>query len=146
VVPVGGSLIYLQPVYLQSQSSKFPAFQKIIVASPRNIVWGSTLQDALTQLLAREGAGGPGPSPGPTPTPTPTPTPSGEPGASATPTPTGSPGASLPPNPTVEQLIAYANEHFELAEQARRAGDFSRYLTEIEVARQAVAQAFAQTR
>src|SRR4029077_13841862 len=33
VVPVGGSLIYLQPVYLQSASSKFPAFQRIVVAS-----------------------------------------------------------------------------------------------------------------
>ena len=33
VVPVGDSLIYLQPVYLQSTSSKFPAFERIVVAS-----------------------------------------------------------------------------------------------------------------
>src|SRR6185369_3381388 len=76
VVPVGGSLIYLQPVYLQSASSRFPVFQKIVVASPRNIVWGSTLQDALNLLLAKEAGGGPGPGPSPSPGPTPTPGPS----------------------------------------------------------------------
>jgi uncharacterized membrane protein (UPF0182 family) len=69
VVPVGDSLIYLQPVYLQSQSSKFPAFQRIVVASPTNITWGSSLQEALTLLLAKQaGNVGPGPSPPPGPT------------------------------------------------------------------------------
>jgi uncharacterized membrane protein (UPF0182 family) len=129
VVPVGGSLIYLQPVYLQSASSKFPAFQRIVVASPRNIVWGSTLQEALNLLLAKEATGGgPGPSPSPGPTPTP--------GPSQTPGPGGSP---LPGD--VQSLIAYANEHFQLAEQARLSGDISRYVAEVELARQAVAQA-----
>jgi uncharacterized membrane protein (UPF0182 family) len=141
VVPVGGSLMYLQPVYLQSQSSKFPAFQKIIVASPRNIVWGSTLQEALNLLLAKEGGG----SPSPSPTPTPTPTPSGSPGPSATPGPSGSPGASLPPDATVKQLIDYANTHFELAQEALRNGDFARYGAEIELVRQALAQLDAIT-
>jgi uncharacterized membrane protein (UPF0182 family) len=129
VVPVGGSLIYLQPVYLQSASAKFPAFQRIVVASPRNIVWGSSLQEALNLLLAKEA--GPGPSPGPSPTPGPTPTP----GPSATPGPGGSP---LPAD--VQGLIAFANEHFELAEQARLSGDIARYAAEVELARQAVAQ------
>jgi len=32
VVPVGDSLLYLQPVYLQSTSAAFPEFQKIIVS------------------------------------------------------------------------------------------------------------------
>jgi uncharacterized membrane protein (UPF0182 family) len=136
VVPVGNSLLYLQPVYLQSASSKFPAFQRIVVASPRNIVWGSSLQEALNLLLAREAGGGPSPSP----TPTPTPSPSGSPGPSATPGPSGSPGASLPPNATVQQLVEYANAHFELAQVALRNGDFARYGQEIELVRQALAQ------
>ena len=133
VVPVGGSLIYLQPVYLQSQSAKFPAFQRIIVASPRNIVWGSTLQEALNLLLAKEAGGGPGPSgsPGPGPTPTPTPTP----GPAATP----GPGGSLPPG-DVQALVAYANQHFELAQAALRNGDFATYGAEIELVKAALAQ------
>ncbi len=59
VVPVGDSLIYLQPVYLQSTSSAFPEFQRIVVASPSTVVWGRTLSEALTLLLTAQG-GGPG--------------------------------------------------------------------------------------
>ena len=55
VVPVGDSLIYLQPVYLQSQQSAFPEFQRIIVASPRQVVWATTLGEALDLLLEAEG-------------------------------------------------------------------------------------------
>jgi uncharacterized protein len=128
VVPVGGSLIYLQPVYLQSASSKFPAFQRIVVASPHNIVWGSSLQEALNLLLGKEAGGSPGASPSPGPTPTP--------GPSATP----GPGGSLPPGAGVQQLVDYANQHFELAEQALRNNDFARYGAEIELVKQALGQ------
>ena len=55
VVPVGESLLYLQPVYLQSTSSAFPEFQKIVVASPTTVVWGDTLAEALTALLEQAG-------------------------------------------------------------------------------------------
>ena len=132
VVPVGESLVYLQPVYLRSTSSKFPAFQKIIVASPTTVVWGDTLRDALDQLLTDQ-AGGPGP------TPTPTPTPSPSPGASPGPTATPGPGPSLPTG-DVAALVDYANAHFELAQQALRDGDFARYGAEIELVQQALAQ------
>src|SRR4051795_2975411 len=66
VVPVGDSLLYLQPVYLQSTSAAFPEFQKIVVASPTSIVWGDSLSEALNLLLAQQGDGAsPGPSPSP---------------------------------------------------------------------------------
>jgi uncharacterized membrane protein (UPF0182 family) len=65
VIPVQDSLLYLEPVYLQSTSSQFPEFQKIIVASATKVVWGNTLAEAL-QLLV-EGGTGPGPSPSPSP-------------------------------------------------------------------------------
>jgi uncharacterized protein len=126
VVPVGDTLIYLQPVYLQSTSSQFPEFQRIVVASPTTVVWGRTLNEALDLLL------GAGPGPGPSPTPGPGPTP----GPSATPGPTVGPG--LPTD--VAGLIAYANTHFEAAQAALRAGDFAAYGREIELVRQALAQ------
>jgi uncharacterized membrane protein (UPF0182 family) len=130
VVPVGDSLIYLQPVYLQATSAKFPAFQKIIVASPTTIVWGDTLSEALNSLL-RDQDGGPGPSPSPTPSPGP----SGSPGPSPT------PGAEpTPPSGDVAALIEFANFHFELAQQALRDGDFARYGAEIELVEQALQQ------
>ena len=83
VVPVGDSLLYLQPVYLQSTSSAFPEFQKIVVASPTTVVWGDTLAEALNRCSSPRAA-----EPGASPTPGPTPTP----GPSATPGPDGDAG------------------------------------------------------
>jgi uncharacterized membrane protein (UPF0182 family) len=136
VVPVGDSLIYLQPVYLRSKSSGFPAFERIVVASPTNVVWGTSLRDALTKLLTEQSGNAPGPgtspSPGPTPSGGPTPTP--------TTGPTATPGSTLPPSADIQQLVDYANTHYELAEAALRDGDFARYGAEIELVKQALAQ------
>jgi uncharacterized membrane protein (UPF0182 family) len=127
VVPVGDSLLYLQPVYLQSTASSFPEFQRIIVASATKIVWAPTLAESLQLLLQVQG------TPSPTPTPTPGPSPSGP---AATPSPTPSGPAGLPAD--VPGLIAYANQHFELAQQALRNGDFATYGREIALVQQAL--------
>jgi len=126
VLPLDNALIYLQPVYLQSTGSAFPAFTRIVLASPRQVVWASTLSDALQQLLAAE-AGSPQPPPNPSPGPGPSPGPSASPGPA--PTPGATPGTGLPND--VPGLIAYANQHFELAQAALRDGDFARYGAEI---------------
>ena len=142
VLPVGDSLIYLQPVYLRSNSAKFPAFERIVVASSTHVVWGATLSEALTRFLAEQGTGG-GPAPSPTPTPTPTPSAS-PPGGS--PPPSGSPGPQpSPPAGDVRALVEYANKHFELAQEALRDGDFARYGAELELVREALAQLEALT-
>jgi uncharacterized membrane protein (UPF0182 family) len=119
VVPVGESLLYLQPIYLQSTGSAFPEFRRIVVASPRQVVWGTNLAEALRLLLISEGQDGGEPSPGPSPTPGPEPTP----GPSATPEP--DPNDPLPDD--VTGLIEYAFRHNQLAQEALRAGDFARY-------------------
>ncbi len=130
VVPLDDSLIYLQPVYLQSTGSAFPEFKRIVVASPRQVVWADTLAEALRLLLVAEGGGAPGPSPNPSPNPNPTPTPA--PGSTPRPTP----GVDLPTD--VPGLIEYANAHFELAQQALRDGDFARYGAEMALVQQAL--------
>ncbi len=129
VVPIQDSLIYLQPVYLQSANSAFPEFQRIIVATPQRIVWGKTLTEALGLILA----GGTSPTPSPTPTPTPTP------GTSLSPTPSTGPGPT-PPSGDVAALVAFANDHFEKAQAALRAGDFATYGTEMAKVQEALRQ------
>jgi uncharacterized membrane protein (UPF0182 family) len=134
VVPLDDALIYLQPIYLQSTGSAFPEFRRIVVASPRQVVWADSLAEALRLLLAAE-AGNlpppPGPSPGPGPTPAPSSGPIPTPGPSQTPgaSPGTSPGTTLPND--VPGLIDFANVHFEQAETALRDGDFARYGSEI---------------
>jgi len=131
VVPVGESLLYLQPVYLQSSSAAFPEFQKIVVASPTTIVWGDTLAEALNALLERQGQGpGPSPSPGGTPSPGATPTPR--------PSTTPVPGGELPSD--VGGLVQYANDHFEAAQAAAGAGDFATYGAEMDKVQAALAR------
>jgi len=133
VVPVGDSLIYLQPVYLQSTSAAFPEFQKIVVASPTTVVWADGLQAALTGLLDAQGE-----TPGASPTPGPGATPTPGPGATPTPRPTTPPGAGLPED--VAGLIEYANVHFEAAQAALRAGDFATYGEEMDLVEAALQQ------
>jgi uncharacterized membrane protein (UPF0182 family) len=127
VLPVQDSLIYLQPIYLKSTNAAFPQLEKIVVASPTTVVWGNTLEEALRLLLAG-GFGGGGT--------TPTPRPSASPGATATPTPSGGPLATPPAD--VQSLIQYANQHFERAEAALRAGDFATYGREIALVQDAL--------
>ena len=125
VVPVGNSLIYLQPVYLQSTSSKFPEFQRIVVASPTTVVWSNTLADALNKLLAAQAANSGGASPSPSGGPTASP----GPGATATPVPSVTP-SGLPTD--IGGLVNYANAHFDLAQQALHSGDFATYGAEMD--------------
>jgi uncharacterized membrane protein (UPF0182 family) len=133
VVPVQDSIVYLQPVYLQSTGSAFPEFQKIVVATPGTVVWADTLDAALRGLLTASGQ-----SPGPSPSPSPGPSPS------ATPSPTASAGPT-PPSGDLDALIAYANEHFQLAQQALRNGDFATYGAEMQKVQQALSELAALT-
>ncbi len=129
VVPLQQSILYVQPVYVQSANNPLPVLQKVVVASPGQVVWGDTLEDALKQLVSGGGvipaaSPTPGTSSGPTPTPAVSPT----------------PGSSIPTNATVQELIALANEHYAAAEQALRDGDLGRYQQELELVGQILQQ------
>jgi uncharacterized protein len=134
VVPIQDTLMYLEPVYLQSTSSQFPEFQKIIVASPTRVEWADTLAQALDKLIASGVA--PGGSPGPSASPGASPSP----GTSPTPVPTSSTPAGSPPPSDIRALVDYANAHFEAAQQALRAGDFARYGDEMKLVESALQQ------
>jgi uncharacterized membrane protein (UPF0182 family) len=63
-LPVGGGLLYVQPVYIQSTGeTSFPLLQKILVAFGDQIAFEDTLDQALTELF---GSSESEPSPSPT--------------------------------------------------------------------------------
>ena len=126
-IPLQDSLIYLQPIYLQSANSSFPQFQKIVLANSNVVVWGNTLQESIDLLLAG-GFGSPGGGTSPPPSPSP----------GATPAPSGSPGPGTPLPADVQGLVAYANQHFELAQAALRNGDFATYGREMALVQDAL--------
>jgi uncharacterized membrane protein (UPF0182 family) len=128
VVPVGGSFVYLSPIYLQSTGSAFPQFTKIVVATPSKVVWANTLAEAL-RLAVGDASTGPVPTPGPQPTP----------GPGITPGPVATPGpgdGTLPGD--INGLIAFANGHFALAQQAIGAGDYETYGKEMALVKAAL--------
>ena len=72
-LPVGGGLLYVQPVYIQSTGeTSFPLLQKILVAFGDQIAFEDTLDQALTTLF---GSSGTQPTPLPTDPDAPAPTP-----------------------------------------------------------------------
>jgi uncharacterized membrane protein (UPF0182 family) len=136
VVPLQGSILYVEPVYVQSASNPYPVLQKVIVASPGHVVWGDTLESALNQLVSGGGA-----SPGTTPTPGSTATPGSTPTISPTATPGGSPTAIPSPiSGNAQQLIAAASQHYDAAQAALRSGDLATYQKEMDTVGQILKQ------
>jgi len=119
VIPVGESFLYVEPVYLLSDTSALPELKRVIVATDTRIAMAETLNGALNDLLKE---------------------PPGEvtldniddvEGGTefAEPDPTRAP---LPADANVEALVESANAHYEAAEAAQRDGDWATYGTEID--------------
>ncbi len=51
VMPIDNSILYLEPVYLQANTAKFPQIKKVVLASQDKLVWGDTFEDAIKMLL-----------------------------------------------------------------------------------------------
>jgi uncharacterized membrane protein (UPF0182 family) len=117
VMPIEDSLLYVQPVYVQSdQENSIPELRRVIVVNGDAIGIGDTLPEALTDALGEAV----------------TPPDGGEP-----PPPQGS------VDEQVQALLQQADEHFVLADEALRNGDLATYQTEIEAAQAAIEQAQA---
>ena len=141
-LPVGGGLLYVQPVYVQSSAgTKFPLLQKVLVSFGDQIGFANTLGEALDQVFGGDsgatvshGA----PTPGATATPTP--------GATATPTPT--PGATATPDQVAAKAklaaaLSAANAALTEGQAALAKGDFAAYGLAQDKLKQAVADAAA---
>jgi hypothetical protein len=134
VIPLQDSLLYIEPVYLKASNNGLPVFQKVIVGTPTQIVWGSTLQESLNQIYQGAGGTGPGGSPAP--------------GSSATPAPTATPTQAGAPTPlpsvslsgSAQDLIAQANAHYAAAQTALRNGDLATYQKEMNIVGQLLTQ------
>ena len=121
ILPVDGSLLYIEPIYLQSSSSKMPQIKKIVAATKDKLVWGDNLDQALSSLLGTPvDIGGVGPAttgPGPVVTPGP-----------VVPPGTGTTGGNVTPGTvTAEQraLIAEAVATMTRYKQYTSTGDFA---------------------
>ncbi len=51
VIPVGDAIIYVEPLYLQSEVLAFPELKKVILADGRNVVMADSVSEGLAMLL-----------------------------------------------------------------------------------------------
>lgn len=142
VIPIEKSFLYVVPLYIQAeQGGRIPELKRVVVADASRVTIGNNLGEALDLLTkAQSGPTTPGTGtgqPGATPTATPSATPTGSPQATPTRAPAGTPSATapagtpVPTSPEVQALIRSAQDHYNRAQEALKAGDFARYGEEI---------------
>jgi uncharacterized protein len=94
-LPVGGGLLYIEPLYVEAAGLPYPILQRVLVAFGDRVAFAETLPDALDSLFGA-GAGSQAPDTGDggsSSSPTPSTTPSSSPSGTASPSP-GSPPPS----------------------------------------------------
>jgi len=143
VVPIGDSLLYVQPLYLVSDQTQLPQLKRVIVfyqaksgsgeedGADQLVVMAPTLADALAEAFGEAPAIGPPGTGGGTEGPTTGAGDGAEPGAE--------PGAGGLDG-GVQQLIEQANERFQAAQAAQQGGDWAEYGRQIELLRQTLRQ------
>lgn len=135
VVPVEKSVLYVQPVYVQSarENTKLPQLNRVVVVYGDQVRFGKTMDDALQALF--------GTSPASPVTAQPlTPTVSG------TPTPSLTPTVSGPVSAQVQALLDEAAREFALAQDALRRGNLAEYEAHIKRVGELISQAQALSR
>ncbi|MCS7185655.1 MAG: UPF0182 family protein [Armatimonadetes bacterium] len=51
ILPIGSSLLYVEPIYLQAEQTPLPEIKRVIVSAGRRVVMGEDLWDALSKLF-----------------------------------------------------------------------------------------------
>jgi len=56
VIPIGGSNLYVEPIYLQAEQGRLPEMKRVVLASGNRVAMEPTVTAALRALLAEPGA------------------------------------------------------------------------------------------
>ena len=114
VIPIEDSLLYVEPVYLESSNSAIPEVKRIIVAYGDKIAYEPTLEEALVSLFGEDVDVGQGESQPPADT--------------EEPSDTGDAGdAGDTPSMSVEDYIRAAADAYDNAQDALKDGDWAKY-------------------
>ncbi|HET9127350.1 MAG TPA: UPF0182 family protein [Propionibacteriaceae bacterium] len=124
-LPVGGGLLYVEPVYTQTtvSSGGYPALRFVVVRFGEHVGIGDTLQQALDQVFqgnagASTGEGNTSPLP-------------------------SQPSGSSPGADAARKLLQQAQQAYEAAAAALKQGDLAGYAKQVGIAQQKTAEALA---
>jgi len=111
VIPIETSLLYVEPVYLEAQNSSIPEVKRLIMVYKDEIAYGETMADCLISLFNSEAANAI----------------SGEKIESADPEQGESEGGKSETEMSISELAQAAQEAYENAIAAQKAGDWAKY-------------------
>jgi uncharacterized membrane protein (UPF0182 family) len=112
VVPVDESLLYVQPIFVQgSAPNSFPLLQRVAVFYNNQVGYADTLEQAITEVVNGQQPTQPPPEDG---------------GTTTQPPPTSGGGSG-----NVQSLLRQANNEYEAAQTALKAGDLAEYQAHI---------------
>jgi uncharacterized membrane protein (UPF0182 family) len=109
LIPLGKSILFVEPVFLQAEAGGIPELKRVIVAAGDQIAMEPTLAESIAAIFGTEA-----PPPGPIV----------EPPAPAPPV--------VPIEADIAELIAEAQEHYDNAQQYLRNGDWANYGSELD--------------
>ena len=115
LIPLGKSILYVEPVFLQAEAGGLPELKRVIVAAGEQIVMEPTLKESIAAIFGVE-------APPPEPVVKP-PTPA-EP--------------EKPLAAEIANLIEEAQQHYDKAQQYLKAGDWAGYGEELEALKAAL--------
>lgn len=127
-LPLGGGLIYVQPVYTQREGSgggQYPVLRYVMVRFGDHVGIGSTLQDALDQVFKGNAGASTGEKE--------------KEGSTSQKAPTGKAN-----NPAAQTELKKAEKAFEAANKALKKGDLAKYQKQNKAALEAVQKALKQ--
>ena len=110
VLPIENSIVYVRPLYVQSQNNPLPELKRVIVVFGERAEMATTLQQALAKIFGSA----------------PATLEQGPQGAPPSPAPTG-PGSPASPSPDVQGLLGRAQAAYDAAQEALRRGDLAEY-------------------
>jgi uncharacterized membrane protein (UPF0182 family) len=144
MIPIGNGNMFVEPIYLQAQTSQLPELKRVVVVNGNRIAMEPTLERSLAVIFGEAAPTAPSADPNATPVARPTEVAQAP---TATPVPaTPTPAATTPPlEGDVSDLARQAEDAFERAQVALQQGDFATYGEEINLARALIAQIVALT-
>jgi hypothetical protein len=105
VIPIDGSLLYIEPLYLQAEASQLPELTRVVVVHKNRVAMTDTLSEGLARVLGQPAV-------------------TEEPGEAA---------EVEQPLPTdAVELARSAQAHFEAAQRCLQEGDWTCYGDELE--------------
>jgi hypothetical protein len=107
VIPIEESLIYVQPIYLRATGGAIPELKRVVVAHGTKVAMGATLEEGLAAVFGNG---------------------SEKPAAAA-----AAAAVSTGADASVAALLQQAQQHYDRAIAAQRAGNWSDYGREIEL-------------